>query len=117
MFIPEFVCGILATIGAEIMLLIGYAIFRLFIKKSLLVLIATFVNSHYTGYIILKAIPTTRKATANMIVHLFCFPSLVLRFTSGDIINSSSNVSGSSRILWNTCPNNKDGVGSGGFSL
>ena len=26
MFIPEFVCGILATIGAEIMLLIGYAI-------------------------------------------------------------------------------------------
>ena len=28
MFIPEFVCGILATIGAEILLLIGYAIFR-----------------------------------------------------------------------------------------
>lgn len=27
MFIPEFVCGILATIGAEI-LLIGFAIFR-----------------------------------------------------------------------------------------
>ena len=28
MFIPEFVFGILATIGAEIILLIGYAIFR-----------------------------------------------------------------------------------------
>ena len=28
MFIPEFVCGILATIGAEFLLLIGYAIFR-----------------------------------------------------------------------------------------
>ena len=28
MYIPEFVCGILATIGVEIMLLIGYAIFR-----------------------------------------------------------------------------------------
>lgn len=28
MYIPEFVCGILATIGAEIMLLIGYAVFR-----------------------------------------------------------------------------------------
>jgi hypothetical protein len=28
MFIPEFVCGILATIGTEILLLIGYAIFR-----------------------------------------------------------------------------------------
>lgn len=28
MFIPEFVCGILVTIGAEILLLIGYAIFR-----------------------------------------------------------------------------------------
>ena len=28
MFIPEFVCGILATIGVEFMLLIGYAIFR-----------------------------------------------------------------------------------------
>ena len=28
MFIPEFVCGILATIGVEILLLIGYAIFR-----------------------------------------------------------------------------------------
>lgn len=28
MFIPEFVCGILATILAEILLLIGYAIFR-----------------------------------------------------------------------------------------
>ena len=28
MYIPEFVCGILATIGAEIILLIGYAIFR-----------------------------------------------------------------------------------------
>ena len=28
MFIPEFVCGILATIGVEIMLLIGYSIFR-----------------------------------------------------------------------------------------
>ena len=28
MFIPEFACGILATIGAEILLLIGYAIFR-----------------------------------------------------------------------------------------
>ena len=27
MFIPEFVCGILATIGVEI-LLIGFAIFR-----------------------------------------------------------------------------------------
>ena len=28
MYIPEFVCGIFATIGAEILLLIGYAIFR-----------------------------------------------------------------------------------------
>ena len=28
MFIHEFVCGILATIGVEILLLIGYAIFR-----------------------------------------------------------------------------------------
>ena len=28
MFIPEFVCGILATIGVGILLLIGYAIFR-----------------------------------------------------------------------------------------
>jgi hypothetical protein len=28
MFIPEFVCGILATIGAEILFLIGYAIVR-----------------------------------------------------------------------------------------
>lgn len=28
MYIPEFVCGILATIGAEILLLIGYAVFR-----------------------------------------------------------------------------------------
>ena len=28
MFIPEFVCGILATILVEILLLIGYAIFR-----------------------------------------------------------------------------------------
>lgn len=28
MYIPEFVCGILATIGAEILFLIGYAIFR-----------------------------------------------------------------------------------------
>jgi hypothetical protein len=28
MFIPEFVCGILATIGFEILLLIGYAIVR-----------------------------------------------------------------------------------------
>ncbi len=28
MYIPEFVCGILATIGVEIILLIGYAIFR-----------------------------------------------------------------------------------------
>ena len=28
MFIPEFVLGILATIGAEILLLIGYAILR-----------------------------------------------------------------------------------------
>jgi hypothetical protein len=28
MFIPEFVCGILTTIGAEILLLIGYAILR-----------------------------------------------------------------------------------------
>ena len=28
MFIPEFVCGILATIGVESLLLIGYAIFR-----------------------------------------------------------------------------------------
>ena len=28
MFVPEFVCGILATILAEILLLIGYAIFR-----------------------------------------------------------------------------------------
>ncbi len=27
MFIPEFVCGILATIGVEILLLILYAIF------------------------------------------------------------------------------------------
>lgn len=28
MFIPEFVCGILVTIGAEILLLIVYAILR-----------------------------------------------------------------------------------------
>jgi hypothetical protein len=28
MYIPEFVCGILATIGFEILLLIGYAILR-----------------------------------------------------------------------------------------
>ena len=28
MFIPEFVCGIFATIGVEILLLIVYAIFR-----------------------------------------------------------------------------------------
>jgi hypothetical protein len=28
MFIPEFVCGIWATIGVEILLLIGYAIVR-----------------------------------------------------------------------------------------
>ena len=28
MFIPEFVCGILATILTEILLLIGYAIVR-----------------------------------------------------------------------------------------
>lgn len=28
MYIPEFVCGILAAIGAEILLLIGYAIVR-----------------------------------------------------------------------------------------
>ena len=28
LFTPEFVCGILATIGVEILLLIGYAIFR-----------------------------------------------------------------------------------------
>lgn len=28
MYIPEFTCGILATIGVEILLLIGYAIFR-----------------------------------------------------------------------------------------
>ena len=28
MYIPEFVCGIVATIGFEILLLIGYAIFR-----------------------------------------------------------------------------------------
>ena len=28
MYIPEFVCGILETIGVEILLLIGYAIFR-----------------------------------------------------------------------------------------
>ena len=28
MYISEFVCGILATIGAEIIFLIGYAIFR-----------------------------------------------------------------------------------------
>lgn len=28
MYIPEFVCGILATIGVEILLLIGYAIVR-----------------------------------------------------------------------------------------
>ena len=28
MFISEFVCGILATIGVEILLLIGYAIVR-----------------------------------------------------------------------------------------
>lgn len=28
MFIPEFACGILATVGAEILLLIGYAIVR-----------------------------------------------------------------------------------------
>ena len=28
MYIPEFVCGILATIGVEILLLIGYTVFR-----------------------------------------------------------------------------------------
>ena len=28
MYIPEFACGILATIIVEILLLIGYAIFR-----------------------------------------------------------------------------------------
>ena len=28
MFIPEFVCGIFATIGVEILLVIGYAIVR-----------------------------------------------------------------------------------------
>lgn len=28
MYIPEFVCGIVATIGVEILLLIGYAIVR-----------------------------------------------------------------------------------------
>ena len=28
MYIPEFVCGVFATIGAEILLLIGYAIVR-----------------------------------------------------------------------------------------
>ena len=28
MYIPEFVCGILETIGVEILLLIGYAIVR-----------------------------------------------------------------------------------------
>ena len=28
MFIPEFVCGILATIGVETLLLIGYAVVR-----------------------------------------------------------------------------------------
>lgn len=28
MYISEFVCGIFATIGVEILLLIGYAIFR-----------------------------------------------------------------------------------------
>ena len=28
MYIPEFVCGILATIGVEILLLIGFAIWR-----------------------------------------------------------------------------------------
>ena len=28
MYIPEFVCGILATIGVEFLLLIGYVIFR-----------------------------------------------------------------------------------------
>lgn len=28
MYIPEFACGILATILVEILLLIGYAIFR-----------------------------------------------------------------------------------------
>ena len=28
MFIPEFVCGILTTIGVEVLLLVGYAIFR-----------------------------------------------------------------------------------------
>lgn len=28
MYIPEFVCGIFATVGVEILLLIGYAIFR-----------------------------------------------------------------------------------------
>ena len=28
MYMPEFVCGIFATIGVEIILLIGYAIFR-----------------------------------------------------------------------------------------
>ena len=28
MYISEFVCGVLAAIGVEILLLIGYAIFR-----------------------------------------------------------------------------------------
>lgn len=28
MYIPEFVCGILVTIGVEVLLLVGYAIFR-----------------------------------------------------------------------------------------
>ena len=32
MFIPEFACGILATIGGEILLLIGYAIFSQEVK-------------------------------------------------------------------------------------
>ena len=28
MYISEFICGVLATVGVEILLLIGYAIFR-----------------------------------------------------------------------------------------
>lgn len=28
MYIPEFACGILATIGVEVLLLVGYAIVR-----------------------------------------------------------------------------------------
>ena len=46
-----------------------------------------------------------------------CLPSFVRRFTSGATTNSSPNVSGSNSILWNTWPNSRAGVGSGGCSL